>query len=249
MNQLSCVIIDDEERGRQYLSDILKDHCPHIQIVGTADSVGTAVFAIRESQPDIVFLDINMPRGSGFDVLEKVGDVKFEVIFTTAHDEYALQAIKVAATDYLLKPIDPDELIIAVSKANQNNREKAAWQSRFEDLLKQLSSNGNQKVSFPTLTGAILLDPEEITHCQADGAYTTLFLKGQPKMMISTNIGEIEQKLSSKGFFRTHNSYLVNLKHVRQYYKGNPGYIELTDRSSVTLSRRRRDGFLRVLEG
>jgi len=244
---LRTILIDDEADGRESLRLALEKYCPEVAIVGICENAETGKKAIEKLQPDLVFLDVQMPRISGFDLLQQLTRISFGVIFVTAFDRYAIKAIKFSALDYLLKPIDIDELLNAVHKASQQSFpvQRHVYQSVFSNSQHRLGKI--EKVAVPTHDGIDFYPTDDIIYCQADGSYTTLFLRGKPKQLICKKLIEFEHLLAESGFFRVHHSSLINLKHVQKYIRGEGGYVILTDNFHVDVSRRRKEEFLQLL--
>ena len=216
---LRVLIVDDEPQGRDFLELLLRESFPDIEITGKATNAEQAYSLIRLQHPDVVFLDIEMPGGSGFSLLEKFTDQPFKVIFTTAHDEYALKAIRFSALDYLMKPIDVDELSQSVMKAMHTiaHEDHVQWK-----LLQQHFSGGVfQKLALPVQEGFQVVSLDEIEYMEASSNYTILFLTDNLKLVVSRTLKEFEELLTKEGFCRIHHSYIVNIKHLRKYVKSN----------------------------
>jgi len=245
---IRSVIIDDEHHGRQALKAALETYCNDVEIVAVCESPEQGLQVIKKENPDLVFLDIQMPNMSGFDVLQQLTPINFEVIFVSAYDQYAMKAIKFSALDYLLKPVDTDDLIQAVNKAKErvgHNSGSYQYQSILNNIL--YKSGKIEKLAVPTLNGIDFFNTDDIIYCQADGKYTTLFLVNHQKQVISKNLKDFENMLNNSGFCRVHNSFLINIKHVQKYIKGEGGYVILTENNHVDISRRRKDTFLNML--
>lgn len=200
-----------------------------------------ALTSIVELEPDIVFLDIEMPHMNGFELLEKLQSVNFKLIFTTSYDQYAIKAIRFSALDYLLKPIDREELQNAVKKAMQEIDHPMPQQ--FEVLMQKLSkgSNGGQKIALPRMEGLQLVTIGNIVSCASERNYTFIYLKEKKKMLISRPLKEIEELLEDYFFLRVHHSFLVNLQEISKYVRGEGGYLVMSDRSTVDVSRSKKD--------
>jgi two-component system LytT family response regulator len=243
---IRSVVVEDERISREILLALLAEHCPAVEVVAVADSVQTGVEAIRKHKPDLIFLDIEMPYGNAFDLLEQIGDVRCEVIFTTAFDVYAIRAIKICALDYLLKPIDPEELAAAVDRAenqlSRNNR-------NLEALIENLSNrhHGQHKIVLPTLEDLVFVQIDDIIRCEASGNYTMFHLLNGERIIVSKTLKEYDLILSDMNFFRVHHSSLININHVRKYVRGDGGYVVMCDDSQVTVSRRRKEDLLKKL--
>lgn len=245
---IKTLIVDDEEKSRITLKNLLGMYCPEIEVVELCDSVTSALTAINKQMPDVVFLDIEMPFHNGFTLLEKVKDPTFKVVFTTAYDHYAIKAIKYSAIDYLLKPIDSDELTAAVAKITGNKPTPLQASQNIEALLSNLKVKGNNaKIAVPTFDGLQMINASEIIKCTADESYTHITLANNTKVTVSRILKEYEELLSDLNFFRVHNSCLVNLVHVTKYVKGDGGYVVMSDGSSVEVSRRKKNDLLSKL--
>jgi len=246
---IKAVIIDDEQGARNYLSKLIAEFCSNVEVVATAESADEGMKVINELKPELIFLDINMPYKSGFELLEQMEEINFEVVFTTAHNEYAIKAIKFSALDYLLKPIDVSELQAAIERAKDKIMNKAFSGDKLKVFLSNLrnANNTNAQVSLPTMDGYIFMKINDIVRCEANGAYSDVHLTNGDKMIISKNLKEMDKMLSSNSFFRTHKSHLVNLNHVRRYYKGKGGTVLLSDGSSVEVSVRKKESFLQYV--
>lgn len=245
---IKAVLIDDEKNALEMLEWQLQNYCPQVQITALCRNADEGVTAIQEQTPQLVFLDIEMPRKNGFDVLLHFPEPQFDVIFTTAYDQFAIKAFRFAALDYLLKPIDAQDLIAAVQRY-----EKKQLHLQFKDQLDLLLQQYKQphlapgKLPFATQEGIVFIKPETIIRCESLSNYTTLYFIDSPKLVISKTLKEIEDLLQPYGFFRVHHSHLINLKQVSRYVKADGGYIEMSDRSQVPVSRQRKDFVLDVL--
>jgi two-component system LytT family response regulator len=245
---MRAILIDDEQKARNMLRSLLEEYCPEVEIVTECSNVPTAVAAINDHKPDVVFLDIDMPGYNGFQLLEFFNPVNFEVIFTTAHSEYALQAFRVSALDYLQKPIDIDLLVAAVEKLKARH-----GNSIINEQLALLRTNDQakaiEKIALPIADGIVFIQVKDIVQLQAERAYTSIHLKtGQP-IMASKNIKEFEEILANeKYFYRCHRSNIINLKEVQKYVKSEGGYIEMSNGNSVSISKDLRDDFLRLMD-
>ena len=245
---ISAIVVDDEINGRENLSTLIFRFCPEIQIVGMAASVDQAVEMIHDKMPDVVFLDIEMPIKNGFDLLEVSKPITFEVIFTTAFDHYAVRAIKFSALGYLLKPIDIDELKLAVGKVVQKKIEKESSVKNMELLLYNLKvRNKLQKIAIPTMEGILFVNIIDIICCQADNNYTRVYTQSGDVLLVCKTLKDYEDLLSGMNFFRVHHANLINLQHVKKYIRGEGGFVELSNQMSVEVSRRRKSEFLKLL--
>lgn len=242
---IKAVIIDDEPKNVRLLNGMLKEFCPQVQVIGEAFNAKEGKELILSSNPELVFLDIEMPYGNGFDLIDSLGQVSFEVIFVTAFDKYVLQAFKYSALDYLLKPVNIEELQAAVK-----NAEKRIGASHINGQLSLLLENlkkplaGLQKIAVPHQHGYDFVPLTEIIYCEAKGAYTEIFLSGKRKLTVSKTIGEYESLLPEDTFFRIHHSTLVNLNQVKKYSRGRGGYVEMEDGTELEVSVRKKEEFL-----
>jgi len=243
---IKAVLVDDEVHCLDTLSILMKEYCPEIEILELCSSAKNALLSIDKLQPELVFLDIEMPVMNGFELLEQFKEIKFSVIFTTSYDQYAIKAIRFSALDYLLKPIDPKELMLAVRKAATLKNPPTSEQLRM--LMEQLHHRGNgfTKIAVPTAEGFEMIPAEHVIRCEADDNYTHLFLKNKNKITACRTLKEMEEQLSDFNYFvRVHHSYLVNLNEVTKYIRGEGGYLIMSDGSTVNVSRSRKDALLK----
>lgn len=245
---IKAIIVDDELGARESLSKMIEKNCKQIEVVAKADSMLSAFEAITNKEPDLVFLDIEMPNGNAFDLLEKFKNINFNIIFTTAYDHYAIKAIKFSAIDYILKPIDPEELVTAVKRFESQRGQKESLDKQFKTLLSNVKpENKLKKVGIPDGDGLIFINLSDIIRCDSDGNYTFFILTSGKKIIASRTLGEYEQMFADDNFFRIHRSHLINLEHVKKYIKGEGGYVVMTDNSQVEVSRRNKTDFLEKL--
>jgi two-component system LytT family response regulator len=245
---IRAIIVDDEPYCCDTLETMLEKYCPDVQLVAVCHSGEEAITAINQQKPDLVFLDIEMPRMNGFDMLQKVSSVNFEIIFTTSFDQYALRAIRFSALDYLLKPIDKDDLVNAVQKVIQRSQKPIAQQLQLLMQKLQQPSNPINKIALPTMEGLQMVPVESILYCESDSNYTTFHLKNNQKIIVSRTLKEMEEMLEEYSFARVHSSYLVNLQEVNKYIKGEGGYLVLNDGSTVNVSASRKKLLLAKLQ-
>jgi two-component system LytT family response regulator len=245
---IRAIIIDDEAHCIRRLSTLLKENCKEsIQLLDSFQSAEEGLAAISKLQPALVFLDVQMNGQTGFDLLKKIQPINFEVIFTTAYEKYAVQAFKFSAIDYLLKPIDLDDLLQAITKVT--NKISGNEMSRKLDALFHNLKNVHEpkKISIRTLDGLTFLDINDIIRCQSNINYTTIYLKTNQKITVSKTLKEFEELLSDHNFYRVHNSHLINLSYITKYNKGKGGVVAMFDHSEVEVSSRRKEGFLKKL--
>lgn len=224
------------------LEKIIQDFCPELALKGTAESVDQGVDLIKSVRPDIVFLDIEMRSGTGFDLLQQLDNPDFEVIFTTAYEQYAMKAIKFSALDYLLKPIDITELKNAIKKAI-DKRQKENGNQNLLSLINNLRTDKKPRISISTAEGIFYIEIDQIVRCEAKGAYTVFYLKNGTKITTSKNLKEYETLLSEHNFHRVHNSHIINIEEVHKYIKSD-NMVEMKDGSRVGISSQRKDSFL-----
>lgn len=242
---ITAILIDDEAKGRMALRQKLKEYCPDVQVEGEAENGEEGLRLIEELQPDIVFLDIEMPRLNGFDMLLQLQRKDFHLIFTTAFDHYAIKAIRFAALDYLLKPVDIEELKAAVKKIIKNGQQVNNG-GRLETLAHNLKTALN-KIVISTLEGLLFFDINDIIHIEAQSNYTVFSFTNRPRLTVSKTLKEFEDLLPSEQFFRTHHSHIINLQYIKRYTKGDGGQIELQNGEVVDVSRKKKEEFLKLL--
>ncbi len=239
------IIVDDEPKNMRILKKLLQDYCPQISIIGEAGDVNAAHKIITELNPEIVLLDIEMPYGNAFDLLDKLMPVKFEVIFITAYNNYSIKAFRYSAVDDLLKPVDIRELQDATQKAinritaNRINEHVSLLLSNLKD-----NANSNPKIAVPTPEGYVFVHIEDIIRCESNGAYTYIYTVKKERVVASKNIKEYEEILPKTNFFRIHNSHLVNLNRILRYNKGRGGTVTMEDGTELEVASRRRTEFL-----
>ena len=245
----NTVIVDDEPKNLRILKKLLQDFCPKIQVCGEATDVKMAYNVIREMKPSLVLLDIEMPYGNAFDLLDKLRPIDFEIIFITAFDSYSLKAFKYSAIDYLLKPVDISELQEATDKAIQKISNKNI-NEQVELLLSNFKNpqNSLQKIAIPTLDGFVFLHVDDIIRCEANGSYTFIYIVNSEKIIASKGIKEYEEILPRAVFCRIHNSHLVNLNRIKKYSKGRGGTIIMEDGAILEVASRRRHEFLSMFK-
>ncbi|MBN2662785.1 MAG: response regulator transcription factor [Bacteroidales bacterium] len=239
---IRTVLVDDEKNSLIIMQKLLEKHVPSVEVVATAQSVSEGIEIINNEKPDLVFLDISMPDGDGFEVLEKVDFQNFQVIFSTAYDQYAIRAFEVAALHYILKPVKPEDLIEALKRFEEFSKD-----NDLSDKIKVLNGalkNAPQRLVLPTSNGMHIVDIEEIVRCESSNNYTTFFLTSKQKIVVSKSIQLYEQMLSVSHFCRIHNKHLVNLKFIKKYVKGRGGHVLLNDGSQIDVSDGRKKNFL-----
>ena len=240
---LKALIVDDEPKARENLHILLTDFVEGVEVAALCENIAEATQAVREHAPDVVFLDIQLQRETGFDLLTKLQEIDFEVIFTTAYTEYAIKAFKFSAIDYLLKPIDIEELKKAVARVEK--RVSNNMTGRLTQLVQnlKLGSNENYKIALPTLDGLVFVKISDILYCEASSNYTQIFTT-EEKYLVSKTLKEYDDLLSDHNFFRIHNSYLININSIKKYVKGEGGYVVLNNDISLDVSKRKKEAFL-----
>ncbi len=245
---IKAIIIEDEQKSRELLAMLVEKNCPQLQLVAVAKNVKEGVEMINTLNPDLVFLDISMPDGTGFDLLEQVQGKKFEIIFSTATDKHALKAIKYSACDYLLKPIDIDELKAAVDKVALK-RNATPSMDNLQFLIQQFkkADDNYQKITLPTGNAYEIVAIKDIIRCEADASYTHFFLVGGKKLMVSASLKHYEDLLPENDFIRVHHQHLINMSHVSRFLKQDGGYAVMSDGTKIEISRRKKDAFMERL--
>jgi len=234
---LQILLVDDEKDALEALEWKLNNYIENVDVT-TCNSPIKAVDLINNTKPDVVFLDIQMPEMDGFSLIEALEFRDFNLIFTTAHDEFALKAIKVSAIDYLLKPVDKDELLAAMKKIKKSEKNNLL-ENKLQLLLNNLNDN-NDKINISADGKVYLLEKEDVIMLKSDKSYTTIFLKSEQQIVVSKTLKEVEKKFQFPEFFRVHNSYLINLNHVKEYLKGLGGELIMTNGLTASISRNRK---------
>lgn len=232
---LSAVIVDDEKKSIKNLEFLLEQNCKEVQVVNTAGNALEAVKIILQVRPDIIFLDVQMPGYTGFDVLDQLADIESKVIFTTAHKDYAIQALRKGAFDYLLKPIDADDLKACIERIIEKTTKKTeSYPATIELAVK---------------SGIIFIKPQEIIRLEASGSYTVLYLDNQVKHVASKSMKEYEKLLDPALFYRCHNSHIINLSKVIRFINKDGYYVQMSDESTPEIARKNKDSLLMKLKG
>lgn len=244
---MRAIIVDDERKGRETLQKMLEKYCAEVKVLGMAASVEEAYQLATAHEPDIVFLDIEMPGEDGFALLEKFNPVPFHVIFVTAYDHYAIKAIKHQVLDYLLKPIDVDDLRQAMERIKNTPLKKQA--QKYEALMTTRVLGYNSRLALPVKDGLIYLMVSSIIRIESDGSYSTFYTEDGKKHVVSRNLKEYEDTLPATHFFRSHKSHIINIQRVKKYLRTDGYFVEMEDGSMVEISRRKKDEFLQMMEG
>jgi two-component system LytT family response regulator len=249
MAMIRALLVDDEPRARESLKVILERYFPEVDVVGEAEGVDDAFMAIQNLKPNTVFLDINMPDGSGFDLLKRFETIDFKVVFVTAFEEYALEAIKFSALDYILKPINTNELRVAIERLTSSLDEKDDLAIKLKAFFANMeaASQEKKKIVLKTSESIHLVPIQTIVRCEADGNYTKVFFDNQPKLLISKPLKHFEDMLEEFGFVRVHQSHLVNINHVVRVDKVDGGVLIFADGAQVSISVRKREQLFKLL--
>lgn len=245
---VKAIIIEDEKMSRETLRRLLEKYCPTVEVVAEADGYRKGMEEIRKYHPDVIFLDIQMPDGSGFRLLEELEDIDFEVIFTTAFDQFAIKAIKYSALDYLLKPIIPQELTEAIQRVERKKADNA--KRRIEavatDNLK-MQDDRNHKIVLSTSEMLHVISVDDIIRCESDNYYTNFYFIDGRKLLVSKTLKENEELLSHHNFIRPHKSHLINIKYIKSYIRQEGGYILMSDDTHIPVSRRKKDKIMEII--
>ncbi len=251
MTPLSCIIVDDELKSRENLRILLQDFCEDVTVIALCATISEAVSALKQNQVDLLFLDIQLQRETGFDLFTKIETPTFEVVFTTAYAEYAIKAFKFSALDYLLKPIDIAELNNCIDRARKRKQTPNAHilpDARLEQFVLNLKNTQSQnyKLALPTASGLVFVKVSDIIYCEASSNYTIHYFADGKKQLVTRTLKEYEDLLTDCDFFRIHNSYLVNLNCIKQYIRGEGGQIVLSNGTVLDVSKRKKEAFLRL---
>ena len=246
MSDVRVMIVDDEEGARESLSNLLEKYVDGVKIVAKSESIASAMIKIEKYTPELVFLDIEMPFGSGFELLERMKPINFNIVFVTAYDHYALKAIKFSALDYLLKPVDIEDLKKAIKK--HIHTQKTPPTKNYDNLIENLKADSQEKkIAIPDSNGIAFITISSIIRCESDGNYTRIFMNTGKKILASKTLGEYENMLDNDGFFRVHRGHLVNMSHIHKFLKTEGGIIEMSDGTRVDVSRRKKSAFMEAL--
>ena len=244
-NMIRCVIIDDEKNCLEMMEWLLKTYAPQVVIEAMCNSAELGIEAIKKFRPDAVFLDIEMPRMNGFDMLEQFDKLFFDVVFTTAYDKFAIKAFRYSALNYLLKPVDPDDLKETIRRLEEKHSVPSREQLEllFENI-RVPSKPTIPRIALTTNDGLLFVNTNDIVYCEAESNYTNVVLVGGKKIMISKVLKEIDEALAGPDFYRIHNSFLINLNHIKKFVRGDGGYVIMDDGANISISRTRRQEFM-----
>ncbi len=246
---MKAVHIEDNPAARKNLASIIKEYCPEIELSGQASNVKKGIEVITIHKPDLVFLDIEMPDGTGFDVLRQLPQINFQVIFASSHEKYALRAIKFSALDYLLKPIDPDELLQAIEKA-KSELEHHKTSQKIQTLIHNINDQSKEptQLVLKDKYGIQIVSVKDIMHLEANGSYTKFFIHNQDSLLVSKGLKDYENMLPSQQFFRCHQSHLINMDYLLRYDKRDGDYLILKDKSKIPLATRKKEVLLKLIK-
>ena len=244
---IRCILIDDEKNALEMMEWLLKTYCPGVEIVAMCSSAEQGIEAINTYKPDVVFLDIEMPRMNGFDALEQFDKLFFDVVFCTAYDQFAIKAFKYSALNYLLKPIDPEDLMATVARIEE--RKAIPTKEQFELLLQHIHQpvkSTPQRIALTTGDGMIFVPTTEIIYCEAESNYTKVVLANGKKIVVSKVLKDIDEALNGPDFCRVHSSFLINVNRIKKYVRGDGGYLVMDDDTNISISRNRRQEFMEL---
>ena len=247
LQKIQSVIIDDEHSDIEALKSFLEIYCPEVENIGEASSIEEGKILIKKSNPELIFLDIELPDGLGFEILDKNHYLDFDVIFTTAHQEFALRAFEFSAIHYLLKPISFHELVEAIKRYKHNKN--SLYQEMKFDIMREALNNEFKRIVLPTSDGFEVFKIDDIIRCEAEGCYTRFYIENiDSQVLVSTSLGVYDKLLSDLYFCRVHNKHLVNLKHIKKYVRSKGGHIIFDDGTNVAISERRKKAFLEKIK-
>ena len=244
---IRCVLIDDENNSLEMMEWLIKTYCPQVSIDAMCNSSEKGIEAIKKYKPDVVFLDIEMPHMNGFDMLEQFDKLFFDVVFCTAYDQFAIRAFKYSALNYLLKPVDPADLQETIRRLVE--KKSSPSKEQIEMLLQNIRSNTKpaiQRIALTTNDGMIFVSTQDILYCEAESNYTYVVLKGGKKVLVSKVLKDIDETLSGNDFCRIHNSFLININHIKKYVRGDGGYVIMENDVTISISRSRRQEFMEL---
>lgn len=248
MTNINCIIIDDEEKNIKLLQNMLEMHCRQVKVVGISSCAKNGLQMIEELQPQLVFLDVEMPHMNGFDLLQKLEPVSFEVIFVTAYSHYAVEAFEHHATGYITKPINTEKLISAVNTAMKRVEEKKINKNLFSLLEQNTRQATPDKIPLSTTNGLLFVKIADVMYCESSGNYTHFFLNDDKKIVVSRQLGEYEKLLPENNFTRIHDKYIINLNYIKEYIKGSGGEVVLENGKEIPVATRRKEDFLARFE-
>jgi two-component system LytT family response regulator len=243
---ITCIIIDDERNCIEMMEWLIKTYTPNVKIDAMCDSAEKGIEAITKYRPDVVFLDIEMPRMNGFDMLKQFDKLFFDVVFTTAYDQFAIKAFRFSALNYLLKPIDPDDLIETIHRLEEKKSVPSKDQIQLlVESVKNMKAT-TPRIALTTNDGMIFVSTQDIVFCEAESNYTSVVLANGKKIVVSKVLKDIDEALSGPDFFRIHNSFLINLNRIKKFVRGDGGYVVMDNDTTISISRSRRQEFMEL---
>lgn len=244
---IRCVLVDDESNSLEMMEWLLKTYCPQVTIEAMCNSAAKGLEAINKHKPDVVFLDIEMPHMNGFDMLEQFDKIFFDVVFCTAYDQFAIKAFKYSALNYLLKPVDPEDLQETLRRIDEKRSTPTREQiDMLMQGIQQAQKPTASRIALTTNDGMIFVSTNDIMFCEAESNYTSVVLAGGKKIVVSKVLKEIDEALSGPDFFRVHNSFLININQIKKFVRGDGGYVVMNDGTSIGISRSRRQEFMEL---
>ncbi len=243
---IKAIIVDDEKNSIEVLEWLLATYCPDVKIIATCSSAEEGINTIRELKPDLLFLDIEMPKMNGFDMLERLKSISFDIVFITAYDNFAVRAFKYAALNYLLKPVDPDELIATIQRHKEKKQPTSNEQLSilFQNLINKEANV--ERIALSTKDGLIFVQAKNIVYCEAESNYTKVVMSDGQKIVVAKTLKDLDETLVGSNFFRIHNSFLININHVVKFIREDGGYVEMLDKTQITISRSKKDAFFQL---
>lgn len=244
---IKCILIDDERNALEMMEWLLKTYAPQVQILAMCNSAEQGIEAINRYKPDVVFLDIEMPKMNGFDMLEQFDKLFFDVVFCTAYDQFAIKAFRYSALNYLLKPVDPDDLKATIQRLE--DRKTLPTREQFDLLLQNIQHSGRttpQRIALTTNDGLIFVPTSDILYCEAESNYTHVVLTGGKKILVSKVLKDIDEALNGPDFYRVHSSFLININRIKKFVRGDGGYIVMDNDATINISRSRRQEFMEL---
>ena len=244
---IRCILIDDERNALEMMEWLIKTYCPQVEIAAMCNSAQQGIEAINAYKPDVIFLDIEMPRMNGFDMLEQFDKLTFDVVFCTAYDQFAIKAFKYSALNYLLKPVDPEDLKATIARIEA--RKEVPTREQFQLLMQHIyqpAKTTPQRIALTTNDGMIFVPTQDIIYCEAESNYTKVVLSGGKKVVVSKVLKDIDEALSGPDFCRVHSSFLINVNRIKKYVRGDGGYLIMDDDTNISISRNRRQEFMEL---
>ncbi len=244
---IKCVLVDDESNSLEMMEWLLKTYCPEVAVEAMCNSAEKGIEAINHHKPDVVFLDIEMPHMNGFDMLEQFERISFDIVFCTAYDQFAIKAFKYSAVNYLLKPVDPDDLKETIRRLEARRSAPSPDQIKLLlENIRQVSRPTVQRIALTTNDGMLFVSTGDIIYCEAESNYTKIILENGKKILVSKVLKEIDEALSGPDFFRVHNSFLININRIKKFVRGEGGYVIMDDGTNISISRSRRHEFMEL---